>query len=210
MFIVDFDDTLFDSHAFKQARIGELKSIGVTEEIFFKTYKQAYSDDEGNFAYNDRRHAQFLAVAGFDEDVSFEKLSLVSSRLADFLFSDTKDFLIFLKTLNQSIILLSLGDPAFQEFKIKGTKIENYFNHIFAVAEPKDKVLSEIFEFEKVKEAWFINDKVGETKILAEKFPQLKPVLKVSPSIQISEYIESGYPYFQTLSEIQKYVEQSI
>ena len=210
MFIIDFDDTLFDSHAFKKARFEILKSIGVTKETFFQTYKQAYSDDEGNFAYNDRRHAQFLGVAGFDENEAFNKLSIVSNRLSDFLFTDAVNFLQFLKKYNQPIILLSLGDPSFQEFKIKGTQIENYFNHIFAVAEPKDKVLSEIFKFEKVKEAWFINDKVNETKVLYEKFPQLKPVLKISPSIEMSEYINSGYPFFNTLSEIQKYVEQSI
>ncbi len=210
MFIIDFDDTLFDTHAFKQARLSALKNIGVNEELFWKTYNQARTDGEGIFAYSDRRHAQFLALENFDEEEIFGELKKVSENVHNFLFSDTVDFLEFLKKYNQTIILLSLGDPVFQELKLYGTKIHDYFSHVFMVNESKDKVLEEIFKFEKVDTAWFVNDKVAETELLVKKFPVLKPILKVSPSINKVEYINSGIPHFNTLKEIQDYVARSV
>lgn len=210
MFIIDFDDTLFDTQALKQARLDALKEIGISEEVYWETYKQAHCDSEGNFVYTDRRHAQFLAVFGFDENKIVEKFSKVSAKLYKFLFPDTVDFLESLKKYNQPIILLSLGDPNFQEFKLEGARIREYFNHIFMVSEPKYKALSDIFKFENASNVWFINDKVEETKDLVGKFSVLKPVLKVSKSINFEEYLNSGLPYFKTLTEIKDYVSESI
>lgn len=210
MFIIDFDDTLFDTQAWKQARLDIIKEMGISEEIYWETYKQARRDGKGNFVYSDRRHAQFLAVFGFDEDKIVEKFSEVSAELYKFLFSDTVDFLESLKKYDQPMILLSLGDPNFQEFKLDGAGIRRYFNHIFMVSEPKDKALSDIFKFEKADNVWFVNDKVEETKDLVGKFPVLKPVLKISKSINSEEYLNSGLPYFKTLTEIKDYVSGSI
>lgn len=210
MFIIDFDDTLFDTHAFKQARLEAAKELGIDQEIFLETYSQARRDSAGNFTYNDRRHSQFLGMFGFDEERVFEKLSQVSNDRHKFLFNDAVDFLQTLKAYGQSMILLSLGDPGFQEFKLTGVKIRNYFNHIFMVAQSKEKVLEEIFNFEKVDTVWFINDKVDETKLLTKKFSMIKPVLKMSASITTEQYLNSGLPYFQTLNEIKDYVSRSI
>ncbi|MCX6780073.1 MAG: hypothetical protein NT034_02750 [Candidatus Magasanikbacteria bacterium] len=209
MFIIDFDDTIFDTRALKLARLEALKTIGVSEELFWKTYKQARSDREGNFTYTDRRHAQFLAIENFDEEKIFGKLSEASQHLENFLFPDSHDFLEALKKYDQSMILLSLGDTNFQEFKLDGSKIRRYFNHVFLVSESKDNILKQIFEFKKDKEVWFINDKVKETKILWDKFPTIKPVLKISSSIPMEEYVGGGMPYFETLTEIKDYVSQS-
>lgn len=210
MFIIDFDDTLFDTHAFKLARLEALKTIGVSEDLFWKTYKQARSDDEGNFTYSDRRHAQFLAINNFDEEKIYRKLFETSQCLENFLFPDVHDFLESIKKYGKSMILLSLGDPGFQEFKLNGSKIRHYFSHVFLVSESKDDILKEIFEFEKDREVWFINDKVEETKILAKKFSVIKPVLKISSSIPQEEYMDGGIPYFKTLNEIKDYVSRSI
>lgn len=210
MFIIDFDDTLFDTRALKLARLEALKTIGVTEDLFWLSYEQARSDSDGNFTYSDRRHAQFLAFQNFDEEKVFEKLSEASQHLEIFLFPDARDFLEALKRHEQPMILLSLGDPSFQEFKLDGSRVRSYFNHVFLVSESKDNVLKEIFEFEKAKEVWFINDKVDETKNLVTKFPAIKPVLKISSSIPMEEYINSGLPYFKTLNEIKDYVSRSI
>ncbi len=98
----------------------------------------------------------------------------------------------------------------FQDFKLTGTKIRQYFSHVFMVSESKEKILEDIFNFEKTDKAWFINDKVNETKLLAEKFAVLRPVLKISQSIPKEEYLNSGLPYFETLIEIKDYVTRSV
>ena len=44
MFIIDFDDTLFDTHAFKHARLEAVKNLGVSEDLYWETYKKARND----------------------------------------------------------------------------------------------------------------------------------------------------------------------
>lgn len=210
MFIVDFDDTIFDSQKFKLARCEVLLELGVSEQQFWHTYKQARIGADGTFTYNDKRHAQFLALEGFDEDKIYEKLASVTLRINDFLFHDTLDFLTFLKEYKRPVILLSLGDPVFQETKVLGTKIHNYFDKMFMVARSKGDVLKEIFKYENPSKVWFLNDKVEETKYVCEQFENLVPVLKVSSAISMDDYEQSGLPYFKTLTEIKDYVAKSI
>jgi len=60
----------------------------------------------------------------------------------------------------------------------------------------------------KQEEIWFVNDKVGETKEILERFPDIKAVLKISENFEMSEYENSGLPYFKTLLEIKDHIEQ--
>ena len=47
MFIVDFDDTLFDTQSFKQKRKQVLKEVGVTEDDYNTSYKKGYISTDG-------------------------------------------------------------------------------------------------------------------------------------------------------------------
>ena len=57
MFIIDFDDTLFNTHAFKQARVEALRKLGVTEEIYKKSYQEAYNNSAGIYIYNNNKQS---------------------------------------------------------------------------------------------------------------------------------------------------------
>jgi FMN phosphatase YigB (HAD superfamily) len=208
MFIIDFDDTLFDTYSFKKEIINSLKNIGVSEKLYSTSYKRARNKKNGDFAYSFERHAKFLALEGFD----FEKIKQAFENIdiKNFLFSDAIDFLQSLKKYNQPIILLSLGDPNFQETKVKNCGIEKYFDRIFFVGDSKEKILTELFENIDEENIWFINDKVLETKNLVRKFNNLKIVLKKSLSIEDYEYKKSGLPFFETLINIKEYVRDNI
>jgi FMN phosphatase YigB (HAD superfamily) len=208
MFIIDFDDTLFDSYSFKKEIFYSLKNIGISEELYSTSYKKARNKKNGDFAYSFERHAKILALEGFD----FEKTKQVFENIdiKNFLFSDTFEFLESLKKHNQPLILLSLGDSAFQELKVKNSGIEKYFDRIFFIGDSKEKVLTELFENIHKKNNWFINDKILETKNLAKKFNNLKTVLKISPSIGEEEYENCGLPFFETLTKIKEYVRDNI
>ena len=67
MFIVDFDDTLFDTQAFKEARCRALKECGVSEELFWETYRQARHSPDGLSTYSNNRHAEILVERGFEK-----------------------------------------------------------------------------------------------------------------------------------------------
>jgi FMN phosphatase YigB (HAD superfamily) len=210
MFIVDFDDTLFDTQRFKQARLAAVADLGVSEEIFWKSYYQARNASDGSFVYSDERHAQILSIFGFEENKILEKLKSVSAKISNFLFNDSIDFLEFLRSTKQRLILLSLGDPNFQEYKVKGVGIEKYFDHLFMISSDKKKIIEKIFKFEKADEVWFINDKPDETLEISANFKNIKPVLKVSPNRDLSDYTQSKLPCFYTLTEIKNYVAQFV
>lgn len=207
IFIIDFDDTLFDTFGYKHARLQALETLGVSKDVFWKTYKEARKDETGAMVYSDRRHAQILAQENFDEEKVFSLLQSVNKRLKDFVYPDTFLFLKTLKKKNIPMILLSLGDPAMQELKVKGSGVDNYFEHMFMVEDTKEHILKKILAHYSSEKAWFINDKVLETQLLHKKFPLITPVLHMSPGIEKQQYIESGLPYFSTLTEILEYVE---
>jgi len=210
MFIIDFDDTIFDSYLFKHARLKALKKIGVSEELFWQTYREARNDAQGNCCYSDRRHAQVLAAKGYGESDAFDALSSVTARMKDFLLFGVEDFLQSLKKLGQPMVLLSFGDPAFQEMKVRGSGIDKYFDRLFMVQDTKEHVIQELMMATHDKDYWFINDKIDETLDLFKKFPNLKIIFKRADGLAESDYRKSGLPYFKTLAEILNYVISAI
>ena len=58
MYIFDFDDTLFNTQAFKHARLQVLKKIGVSEELYKETYVKARNDADGDFVYSDKNYIE--------------------------------------------------------------------------------------------------------------------------------------------------------
>ncbi len=173
MFILDFDDTLFNTHAFKQ----------ILPSLQADLYKER-------------------------------------EKIKPLLLPEAISFLEFLQNTNQPLILLSLGEAGFQKAKIDITGIAKFFHSIHITADAKELAVGAILnEFKpdfakatpgKKEEAWFINDKIEETKKVIQEFPKLKPILKKSPRFSEEEYKSSLMPYFSTLTEIQQYVEQQI
>ena len=211
MFIIDLDDTLLDTQSFKQARISALAPIGVSEDQYKKSYTQAYANVTGANIYNDTAHAKVLAEYGFAEEVIQKRLEDTTAKLKTFLFPDTIDFLEFLQAKKQLLVLLSLGEKQFQENKIQHIEIGLYFNEIFTVDSTKEVILGKIIEkYKHESQFWFINDKPKETVRAVSMFPQLQPVLKISPIFTEDEYSVTRLPYFKTLTEIKQYVEQQI
>lgn len=209
MFIIDFDDTLFDTHAFKQLRQKTLQALGVSDEIYAKSYQEAYNNSLGVNTYNNNRHVEVLAQYGFDKQAILTTLDGLKTVIKDLLFPDAIYFLNSLKKFNQKLILLSLGESSWQKMKIDGVGIAEYFEKVFTVDDTKEHIIEKILkEFPNEKEVWFINDKVEETKKVIHNFPDLKPILKMSPRFSEEEYKLSLMPYFSTLTEIQQYVQQ--
>ncbi|MFA4830887.1 MAG: HAD family hydrolase [Patescibacteria group bacterium] len=210
MVIIDFDDTLFDTQAFKQARLEAVQRLGVSEEEYWETYRQARSGSGGFMTYSDERHAEMLTARGYNYcEILATLQETTGDAVKNFLFEDTVLFLKNIKAINQPMVLLSLGNPGFQELKTKGSGIDKYFDRMFFVHDTKMHVLAEFFKKVTADGVWFINDKIEETQKLKKTFPKLKPILKVSERFEISEYKESGFPYFDFLEDIGKYIKKS-
>ncbi len=208
MYIFDLDDTLFDTHRFKQKRYESLARFGVTTEQYLETSQKAHRMDNGSFGYTNERHAEVLAALGFDKDRVLDALEATSMKeaLQTFLNEGAIECLEVVKTTGKPMILLSLGDPDFQELKATGCGVHTYFDRTFMVDDTKLHVLQELFSKYSPKDAWFINDKISETKELATHFPEMKIALKKSKQFDEKLYKQSGLPYFFTLKEIAAYV----
>ncbi len=186
-----------------------LASVGVPEAVYWETYREARNDAGGLMTYSDKRHAEALAARGFVYDLVFKQLAESVAQAKAFLASDAISFLHFLKSTGEPLVLLSLGEPGMQEWKVRQSGIHDFFDRLFFVDAGKKQILSELQEAESGDcSCWLVNDKVGETKELLEAFPKLRAVLRRSDSIPITEYEESGLPYFKTLTGIQHYIER--
>jgi FMN phosphatase YigB (HAD superfamily) len=210
MFIIDFDDTLFDTQRYKHARLESVKKCGVSADEYWQTYREARNTPDGVFTYSDHRHAEVLALCGYDEKKMLAALDETSNptALPEFLFDDTQIFLDTLKFYGEPMVLLSLGNPSYQELKTKHSGVAPYFDRSFMVYDTKKHILEELFAEVSAKEVWFINDKVQETKELKKAFPHMRVVLKVSENIPFDEYKESELPFFYTLEDILDYVKK--
>lgn len=208
MFIIDFDDTLFDTHQFKLNMNLALSACGVSPEDIDWSYQTARNLPDGQFVYSHTRRAELLATRGYDANVIQTALAKITEpeSLSTLLFPGAREFLGAVKVLSQPLILLSLGDPNFQELKVHGSGIHDYFDRMFMVQEKKEAVVAELLTHHSPAEYWLVNDKVDESLSLKKSFPDLKIVLKQSPRIALSDYETSGLPYFTTISEIQNYI----
>ena len=210
MFIIDFDDTLFDTQRYKRIRLECVQRLGVSEEEYWTTYKQARNSHDGIFTYSDERHTELLALLGYNHDEVLTALQETSApeALPEFLFEDTISFLDDVKAYGDSMVLLSLGNPGYQELKTKQSGVSRYFDRTFMVHDTKKHILATLFEEVHPAEVYFINDKVAETIKLQAAFPQMRVVLKVSENIPKEAYEQSGLPYFESLSDIATYVRE--
>lgn len=208
MFIIDFDDTLFDTHQFKITMNSALASCGVNADDADWSYKAARNLPDGQYAYSHTRRAEFLATRGYDASAIVNALENITSpeSLQAHLLPGAREFLEVIKAVGQPMILLSLGDPNFQELKVHGTGVEKYFDRLFMVPEKKEEVIAELLTHHSPTEYWLINDKVDETKSIAQHFPKIRVALKRSSRISLADYEESGWPHFETLAEIQNYI----
>lgn len=213
MFIIDFDNTLFNTtnspNSFRDVRVRELAKIGISEELYMETYFVARNHGDKNLClYSDERHAEVLSERGFDKQKVLEVLDKTISEdiLPTYLWPDTVEFLEALKKTGQPMILFSLGDPEFQYLKIKGSGIEKYFDRVFMDSRPKREVMKEILDFVTDNEIWFINDRISENKEISDNFSNIKVVQKISQHNTVEDYKNSGLPYFSTLTEIRNYI----
>jgi hypothetical protein len=206
MFIIDFDDTLFRTQDFKMARQEALQEVGVSKIQYETTYKLARTSSDGLFTYSDERHASELAKLGFEKEKMLCALQGTTERAGDFLDGQAVDFLKIIERRLEPKVLLSLGDPSFQELKVRGSGVSSFFDRLFMVETTKEKIIGELVRYHPEQIVWFINDKVTETSAVVKRFPVVQAVLKVSPSIPRTEYETSNLPYFDSLLDIAAYV----
>lgn len=209
MFLIDLDNTLLDTAgSFKNARIEALAQLGISRDLYEESYQAARNAENGNTVYNNKRHAKALSLFGFNEERVLEILDNLNQpeNIKKFLYPDALNFLDKIKNFGEPMMLLTLGNPAFQELKVKALDLEKYFDRIVYTDDCKTEKISEIMDTMSNRPVWLINDRISENLAVKEKFPEIKIVQKIYPMVSVDEYKISGIPFFSTLTEIYEYI----
>lgn len=208
MFIIDFDSTLYHSHALSDKIKEKLFGYGVTEEHFAVSVHEAVHGKDGNyFDYSLSSHIDLLAKMGYEfsrDEVLGDLEKIFENK---FIFDDTHHFLDSLKMMGQKIILLTAGNEKFQKQKIANAEIETYFDEIAIVHNEKEKYIEQ--NIDKNQTVFFINDNLKENIKVKNHHPELVVLTKWNMRKDAKEDIEnSGIPYFETLTEILNFINQ--
>src|SRR3989338_3430222 len=135
MYIIDFDDTIFDTAAFKQKRKQAVAEHGVPAELFDDTLRSI----SARGGYTNEIHAREIAEHGFDYQKLLEALETTThpDRLKELVLPDTEHFLTTLRTTGAPLVLLTWCNPSFQQGKIEGAGIIPYFDDLILTPDSK-------------------------------------------------------------------------
>jgi len=173
--ILDFDYTLFDAATFKTALAQSLKSFNIDEKLFFKTYKEIRYDNGKEIDYKPDKHLEKLAAITHND---FNILSKAYFKILDncqkYLYLDSLAFIKKQIANHEKLILLTFGNPEFQEKKVLSCNLEKYFTEIFYTDKPKITLAHEIIDTDNTI---FINDNPREIQELQQIYKHAKFVL---------------------------------
>jgi phosphoglycolate phosphatase-like HAD superfamily hydrolase len=205
--ILDFDHTLFDADDFKIAMATALRPMGVSEGLFWGTYRHARTNQEGTCSYCPEKHVALIAEKVLlEKERALSALHAVVDRSHEFLYPDAKEFLSRLISLGIPVTLLTHGDPAFQKRKIAACGIAPLIETIIATDQRKSAVVPDILRG-TTGTVFFVNDHLDETVEVQKTNPsRIIPVLKRRPDQPPERYHGLGMLNFRTLSEIRDYL----
>ena len=202
---LDVDYTIFNTGKFEDEIWAVFFSRDVSRKDYEETYKQSLCTiSRQEFDYNFQEHVDFLRERGYklSQDV-VEKLNKLLDN--NYLFSDSIDFIKFLKTISTKVILLTAGDLKFQEEKIKRSGIWQMFDEVMILNGHKDDYLQHFVD--KGDKILFVNDSWRENTALRKRFPDLFIIGTDGPHGRRDNDAEKEkLIYLPTLTDIKNYV----
>ncbi len=204
--ILDFDYTLFDAAKFKLALAAALRIHGVRRGVFFETYKRAVHRRSGGYNYSLERHVSLLhgLISTLSITTALRDLNRVVTNSHRYLYPDTKHFLRQLKRHGFRTILVTHGNPRFQQRKLEGSSISSLFDKIVLSNQIKVVTLRRLAH--KFDEVFFVSDHPKELAPVRRQLPQLLPVMKLGGYGDRATAKQLGIPAFRSLKAIEKYI----
>ena len=187
--IFDFDNTLFDTEKIKLAMYGFAESWGFSPTEAEDIYQEARGSNGQPIKISLVSFSEALGEHLKKKQKIFwpEKLETAVGRIIeeDSLLAGATDLLGFCQQKNLEMCLLSLGVKEWQEEKVNGSKIGQFFeaNKIFFTDDQKVgkvEMLKKIFGGNFIGSGAIIfNDKPDETRDLLLEFPQLIAFIRI-------------------------------
>ncbi|MEA1937038.1 MAG: phosphomannomutase/phosphoglucomutase [Patescibacteria group bacterium] len=167
--ILDFDDTIFNTHKLIRNVSAVFEKAGFAEEEFFEAHREC-KEKVGDF--NPKTIIDLLnKVKPFDKIETKKKINSILDNSKDFMYPD---FFNFAKGFNKKdLILLSFGEVNFQKIKIKNSEINSFFSKVIITKKNKTEELKPICEKYSEEKIFFIDDKAEQIDKIKEKLPQI-------------------------------------
>ena len=167
--VLDFDDTIFNTHQLMQESLAVFRSLGFQEEQFWHAYQKC-KEKVGDF--DPKTIIDLLGeIKPFDKIKAKKEISLILDDLKDFVYPD---FFDFAKSFSKNdLILLSFTTTATQKTKINNSKIAGFFGNIIITRRDKAEDLEPIFEKHKGEKFFFIDDKTSQVDNIKSKFSEI-------------------------------------
>jgi FMN phosphatase YigB (HAD superfamily) len=156
--IFDLDYTLLDTEKFNK---DIAKSLGISIKKYNEIRKKHFSDKK--IKYDPYKLIKILQDGKHIDSVKNyrEKINRLVENVNSYLFPKALEVVKKFKKRGDKIILMSVGDKAWQKQKIGNLKIKKYFDDIVIIKKEKYKNL-DFLKKEKEK-ILIINDNAGET-----------------------------------------------
>lgn len=176
---LDFDDTLFNTRDF----IRDFESIftrrGIASDVYRKTHQSAYHlMEDGGSVYDVELHLQNVWTQDNDFDIDAVRQEVASflENTSHYVFSDMRPFLKKAQEKNIHVYVLSFGQSDFQNKKIAGTGLGDYFEDVFVIQEKKDASIAAVMEKGIPEAVWFFDDRAEYIRDVKQAIPEVKTV----------------------------------
>ena len=148
MYVLDLDDSIFDTRWFKEFFLDVLGNTWRNKAMLMEMMDLSKEYNDGIFDFK-----KWLSLCWISEN----EFELIWQRAHSFVYDD---FIEFASRNKNNIIILTYGDRYFQEKKIKRSWIERYINSYYITKE-KNKKNDLINIYNKCKEKLvYIDDRV--------------------------------------------------
>ena len=201
-YYLDFDYTLFDTHAFREGLYKILEKNG-----FDKTYLALTPEmkTSGQKLLNIKELFKSLSESRDIPINNFlEPLEELYSRCDEFVYEDSVEFIKYLKSQNHKLHVLTWGEKEYQKEKLQASKLYDYFDEIVYAEQLKytldidyengifvdDSVrdLEGLYN-QKAKAVYRIKRKNGKN---SDKELNIKEILEFNSLIELKEYLENS------------------
>ena len=167
--VLDFDDTIFNTHQLMQEVLAVFNNLGFQEEQFWDAYKECrkrVGDFDKEILIN-----LLSELKSFDKEKVGTEIDSIISKSRNFVYHDFFDFVSGFD--KKDLILLSFGATDFQRTKIENSGIIPYFEKVIITSDDKTIDLESIFKKSANEKMFFIEDKGGQIDKVKEKLPQI-------------------------------------
>lgn len=176
MFIFfDFDDVLFNTKDFREDYFKLFKKAGISKKVFEECYYDPL--DKSNIkTYSPVKHIERICKReGLDSLKIRNDIKDFIGNTKKYVFGDVSIFLDKFNKKNLGIV--SFSKTNFQKSKIYNSEIADYFQTIKITDCLKGEEISEVLKNKKLKEVYFIDDRVEQINDVKIKNPKVLTIL---------------------------------